>query len=367
MNASTKRTWCKQDVLHEALLGMARNLGPERRMPTIQELCSSLRVSTSTLNPVLQQLETEGAIIRRHGHGIFVSPTIHQKTIGVVVGSDIYAPGFSPLWQLLIEAARAEANGREHRYQSYMDIPQGKEGFADHSHLMRDLREKRVHGVFLISARDAGEIESLKQTGLPLVIFGTKRGVTVPNVTLDDQAGARAGVAELAAAGARRFGYFGCIDPKTASSQNFVDAIQQLPASASSELFPLYQPLPVRPKPDATREEWGFAQMRALLQSPKHPDGFWIEDDTITRGALMAIHQAGLQIGRDVWIATSAHKGSPVLAPYETELILVEFDPVVVVQTAFDILEQLMTGRRLANDTVLIAPVVRKPVAPTAA
>lgn len=364
MKTDVRRVWCKQDVLYEALLGMARNLGPGARLPTVQVLSTSLRASPSTLSPVLDQLEQQGAIVRKHGHGIYVAPTIHQKNIGIIVGTDIFGPCYSPFWQLLLEAAKAEIAAREHRYHSYLDTPQGGSGMANHAHLMRDLRERRLHGLLLISAGSESEIRQLHDTGLPLVVIGQSRDQDVPCVVFDGECATRMALTDLLTTGARGICLFGYVGDTNAST--FHQAATQLGATdrlAANWHIPLYSRRTQIRRPFHTREEWGYDLMRHVLSQPDHPDAFWIEDDTVTRGALMAVREAGLVVGRDLWIATTANKDSPILAAYETGLSLLEYDPAQTIRCGADILDQLMAGRRLSPGVVKVQPVLRKPTA----
>ena len=94
-----------------------------------------------------------------------------------------------------------------------------------------------------------------------------------------------------------------------------------------------------------SHEEQGFQGAMALLaNADTRPDALIVADDLMTRGALRALAQRGLQPGRDVQIVSHANRGSDVLRGLESELSLIEFDPAAVVQAMFEALEALMAG-----------------------
>jgi DNA-binding GntR family transcriptional regulator len=99
----------KTQAITAQLTELARRLGADARMPTIQQLCELLGVSVVTLNRALSELEAQNIILRKHGVGIFVSPRIGQRTVGLVYDRDIFAAGSSPFCGLLVEAASKRA------------------------------------------------------------------------------------------------------------------------------------------------------------------------------------------------------------------------------------------------------------------
>jgi DNA-binding LacI/PurR family transcriptional regulator len=86
------------------------------------------------------------------------------------------------------------------------------------------------------------------------------------------------------------------------------------------------------------------------------PDSLVSVDDTMTRGVITAFQEAGLQPGRDIQIATTTNKGSPVLESYASNLIQIEYDPAADVHAALDMLDVLMNGGKPPQNPVLIGP-----------
>ncbi len=106
-------------------------------------------------------------------------------------------------------------------------------------------------------------------------------------------------------------------------------------------------------------EEQGHQAMAALFaarQTGSAPDGLVITDDGMARGALTAARQMGLVVGRDIYIATQANKGSPVLKFCEEPMTLLEVDPIEIVEAMFAMLERLMERGAPPQQAVLIKP-----------
>src|SRR5690242_3600057 len=81
---------------------MAHQRGPNIKLPTTRELCTSLNTNAMTLSNALRRLERDNVIYRRQGSGIFVSPKLHCKNIRVLMNAMfVDADGVSPFWGIL--------------------------------------------------------------------------------------------------------------------------------------------------------------------------------------------------------------------------------------------------------------------------
>jgi DNA-binding LacI/PurR family transcriptional regulator len=106
-----------------------------------------------------------------------------------------------------------------------------------------------------------------------------------------------------------------------------------------------------------TAQEQGYQALMSLFTGPyPRPDGLVILDDMMTRGALAAVRQLGLKLGKDLHIATHANKGSATLSDYRHELSLIEVDTSQLVNAMFASLEGLMAGHEPDEETVWINP-----------
>jgi len=331
-------------VLRESVLGMARSLGPGARLPTVAMLCDSLSVSNATLDSILRELEKQGAVRREHGRGIFVSPTIRLKTVGVVFGRDVFSPGASPFWGLMLRAVRDQA-GDDGRFvaQAYLDITHADGGLGGHAQLVEDLEDRRLDGLLLLAPKNEyDEVAELRAHGVPLVVFGGQAAegwsVTIDWTPLLDRA-----AAEIARSGCRRVGLIAPPDQQAL----FTQALRQAGAGDVRLDDWSYETWGAVISHSGAREHSAHQlACRRLAERPATPlpEVLVSLDDTMTRGVITALLQAGMQPGRDVRIVTAENKGSPVLAPYAAEITRVALDPAKIVKAALDMLETLMDG-----------------------
>ena len=80
-------------------------------------------------------------------------------------------------------------------------------------------------------------------------------------------------------------------------------------------------------------------------------------------GVLIAFQQLGIEVGRDVKIATVVNAGSPTLFGRTDNMIVIEIDPAKLVQTMFSELDAIMEVKvqadRMAGRAVFIPPTRR--------
>jgi DNA-binding LacI/PurR family transcriptional regulator len=367
----------KTQVLRTQLLELARNLGPGAKLPTMRELCDSLQVSGMTLNRALSELEAQGVINRRQGSGTYVAatygtPRTTERTVGLVYDRDIFAAGNSPFTGLLVDEARRRAAGHE-RFSFYLAVP-SKDNLPVHDDLAEAVRERRLHGVLFVGEQNPGALQWLLGQNVPVVALAYTP-IAPWRVKIDHAAGIRSGVRALAEQGCRHIGLWipvGVGIGRAAGAESFTEldafrtALEEHGLAFEPERVWQHQNLTdvVPPQPADTNQEQGY---RAALQvfgnsgttQQERPDGLVIDDDMMTRGALVALQQAGIRLGTDVKIATHINRGSEVLLGYEDHLSLIEVDPGEIVEAMFSMLETLMDGGTPPLPTVSIQPKLR--------
>lgn len=336
-------------------MAIARRLGPQGRLPTVRQLRDSLGASLSTLHEVLGRLEQEGIIIREQGRGIFVAPTAHQSHIGVVTGSDLFESSFSPFWFLLLQQARAQLARRQYRFSCYLDLPAQHGDLANHEQLVQDLRARKLHGLFLLLPHGADEIEWLKSWQVPLVAFGGDQTADY-RVRHDGERAIELAVDELARQGMRTIGLIGAFDDSERATFRAQLSMRRLTEDprwewSYAEFAPRIQ--------HRTREEFAAGVVHHQLTAGNLPEGLIITDDTMARGAVVALHRAGLPAERRPRIVAFGNKDSPVLTIFADELMVVEYDPADTVRAVLDTLEILIAGGRPPRTEILIAPRLR--------
>lgn len=338
-----------------AIRELAFRAGPGMKLPTVRELSARFAVARATVDDALDTLEAQGMIHRKHGSGIYVLPAVRQKTVGVVFGGDIFSPGYSPFWSLLLLAIREQTAGRAVRPRAYLDIAEGRNGLGDHHQLEEDLNAERLDALLLIAPQSGwNELEFVRRLTVPLVTLDARHKGWV--VSLDMGAFLRQAARVVVDGGpARRVALLG-FDP---DRERFEDGLRRVG----------YDGLPVG--------DWSYIRWASLIYGAgthencarklvakvlseggraAFPDVIVSTEDTMTRGAVTALQAAGLQPGRDVRIVTSENRGSPVLEPYLDGLVRIVLDPAELIRAALGMLEILMDGGTPPKRKVLVGP-----------
>ena len=372
MNPFSHQT--KTQALCSYLTELANKLGPDAKLPTMQQLCESLGVSVVTLNRALSELEGQNIIQRKHGVGIFVSPRLNQRTIGLVYDRDIFQAGASPFCGLLVEAARTRAASSSEKFSFYLAIP-SKEGFPVHDDLVEDIRARRLHGILFAGEGNPQAVEWLLRHDVALVAVAYTP-IAPWRVKIDWPEFVRLGVASLAQQGCKKIGLWipvGVGLGRTEGEVSFAE-LDAFRKALKKESLPFEAACvwenenmviePVVPHPPMTNQEQGFRAASEVFGSTaskgERPDGIVILDDMMTRGAVVALGQLGVRPGQNLKIATHTNRGSTVLMGYEENLTLMEIDPDEIVQASFAMLETLMAGSTPPEPTVSIKPKLRQ-------
>jgi DNA-binding LacI/PurR family transcriptional regulator len=327
-------------------------------LPTVETLCHQLDVAKVTLDGALRRLEAERILVRAPRRGIFVAPTIAQKTIAVVFGGNIFSSQFSPFWTLLLRAVRQQAPARKHQPLAYLDIAQSDDGLGGHVQLVEDLENRRIHGMLLLAPHyEFDEAGQLASYGVPMVVLGNQEhGWTV---THDWARFHTFAARELASNGCRRVALLGMAkESDRALLESELRKAGYTGAPVLDWSFDRWAPhIPGLYSHETFGRELAQRMIAARHETPL-PDGLVSLDDTMTHGVLHALEQAGITPGRDILIATTSNKGSPVLASYGSAIIQLEYDPATSVCAALDMLETLMNGGTPLQNPMLIEPVL---------
>lgn len=348
----------KQPKALAALEKLARHLGPGARLPRVRELAQALGLTVATLDQALRQMESRGLIVRRPRSGVFVSNQIEQKSIGLVFGRNIFSAGISPFYGQLIERCQQRASKHNERFSFFLDI-EGMDSSADAPPVHRDLvsavEDGRVDGLVLACRGKRSQEVWLRAQGIPLVVLG-ETDLGPGSVSNDREAMVRGGLDCLTQAGCDSLGIIG-------AWHRDVDIFAKLTSSSGLKIR---QECLVRPPyPDDQgaegHEAFGYESIRFLLSQGKGkrgilPSGLVITDDTITRGACIALDEAGLELGRDIHIATHANKDSSILREWSEHLALAEFDSVITVEAIFQMLEEMMAPHPRTRTSVTTLP-----------
>jgi GntR family transcriptional regulator, arabinose operon transcriptional repressor len=182
---------------------LIRTLGSGERLPSEAELCARFKVSRVTVRRALDQIEREGLILRKKGHGTFVNKSnvrTGQKSFLLV--SQFSEARITHISQILAGclSSAAASNALLH-FASERKTP------ADVVSLAKQLK---VHGVIGVAPyqHQMDVLEELRISGCPVLIIN--RALTnshLSYVSTDHRQGARAATDHLIAQGHKRIAF----------------------------------------------------------------------------------------------------------------------------------------------------------------
>jgi hypothetical protein len=342
----------RSQALRERLTMQARQLGAGAKLPKVTDLCRDFSVSPTTLNGVLRELENDGLLVRRHAVGIFVAadaPVAPHRAL-ICHPRFFHNDGNSPLWQYLFTGIYRRAATLPGTFDCHFS----RSGSGEEA-LPPGLAEEIRRGSFtgLLGIAIPGDTAWwIMNQGVPLVsLFG--KGHVIVNT--DGAREVLLAVQELKKRGCRRIGMWGRVWPHhdaqaeereiAGRADLFRSAMRQCALRVQENLIHI-NPQWVGGDAVPTLPEQGYEMaMRVFARRGAKPDGLWILDENVTRGALMALRKLGIRPGHDVQIASQVNKGLQVLWGHEEELILLEYDPAQFVEMMFNSLDDLLNGR----------------------
>ncbi|GCE12886.1 substrate-binding domain-containing protein [Tengunoibacter tsumagoiensis] len=352
------RSDSKIEHLCTRLREIASAQGPNTRLPTVDELCLLLSTSRVTLTEVLKQLESQQVLYRQHSKGIFVSPYIHRKNIGIVLNSTLFmARGASPFWGMLWGLFAQEARKREMQgnlLHSFYGAFQGETQIELPEECQQMILAQRFQGVLTIGL-SVQENEWILDQGVPCVAFA---GGCPWVVALDQLQFVRMAIRSMAQQNCRSLEFW----LHSSYGENDPDLVEQLDGIQANQglIFDSVQLRIGHERP--TLQEQGYQMaMEVFGQTKKpHPDGIILLDDMMTDGVLAAFQVLGIHTGQDVTIVTHSNLNSMLLFTALPGITVLEFDPTETVQAMFTLLDTLMMGQTPALSPVRISPRFRE-------
>lgn len=358
----------KGQALCAQLTELALELGADAKLPTVLQLCAQLGVSVTTLNTVLAELESQKVIYRRHGVGIFVSPQLRQKCVGLVCAPNFFRPGISPFWQQLIEGVNGRAAAAGEGFRFYLAMPPARPELPVSEDLFDDVNAGRLHGVLLVGDEGGATDKWLASQQIPAVSFAADGRW---NVRIDYGVLVRVALSRLVAEDCRELALlvtadpheFGAIEPSPASRAFAEELLARALPHEKSWIWDAALALgsDAVPMPE-THQEQGYRAVMELFGPEralkKTPQGLIIADDMMARGVLVGLQKLGIQAGTDVKIVSHLNCGSTVLHGHEAELSFIEVDSADIIRTMFETLEGLMKGQTPDDATIWVSPIV---------
>jgi len=369
----SKQTWSesirpvtgypKMNGVVEALERLARELGPETRLPRTRELSKALGVTVVTLNLGLAQLERRGLLDRRPRSGIFVSPNIAQKTVGLVLGWNIFSERVedATFYSLLLACCAKRAELNRERFSIFLDTAAPNSASTEaspqhHQDLVDALSGGRLDGLLLISSQGPEQDQWLRSYGVPLVTLNT---TDQPGcVGVDYEGLIRMAAGELMSMGVRSIGLITAFPPEVA-------CFRRVAIEMGFHFEEAWIALQVTAGSNESLDEQGRMGAREIMgrsfasRDKGFPNGLIIGNDLMARGACSYFSEKGIGIGESLQVVSHANKGSHILQAWEERISRCEADPNELAEAMFSQLETLMAGKSL-DAGIKVSPHLRR-------
>ena len=350
---------------------MAFRRGPGAKLPTVRELCHSLNTSTRTLDEALHRLEEQRIVYRKRGSGIYVSPRINRKLVVMLLGAGFFStpsPFWGLLWALLVQKAQSRLEHRDEDTTFQLVMPDQDVNTTNGEVLQRILQEHRVSSIIGIGL-DSEVTGRLAGLGLPYVGYACY----APHVVMTQTAEAQAQAIEfLVRLGCHRIGcvrqydsHAGATHDEDDSVASFRDCLEAAGGTFDERYVVDFRRIrDAGPALDAFMDyqKQGYDSILRLFKADvgPPPDGLVISSDMVTDGALAAMSELGIALWDDIKVATPVNVGSPILANYTHRLISMEGDPQRIVDSMYELLDAVMSGKP-ADESVILQYALRLP------
>ncbi|MBE1592086.1 LacI family DNA-binding transcriptional regulator [Nonomuraea angiospora] len=271
-------------------------------MARIKDVAAQAGVSVATVSRVLNDNPSVTEETRNRVHDAMAAlnyrpnavarslRTEATRTLGLIIG-DILNPFFAEL------ARAVEDEAREAGYT--VIIGNADERADQQDHYVRTLLERRVDGLLICPTAEVTPlVEEVSRGERPLVFLDrTLSGVEVPSVRADGSTAIAELVAHLRALGHRRIAFVS--GPSTLSTgRERTEAFLRAAAEHGLEVPKEYV------RVGDFRAGSGQRITAELLDLPEPPQAIFLGDNLMALGALDAISERGLEIPRDVALAS---------------------------------------------------------------
>lgn len=365
MTSDIEKADTKTKEIYKRLRTLALEMGPEARLPTVRTLCENLGTTRVTLREALALLEAERIIYTKDRQGIFVSPTIHHKSIHILFTSYGFAAPASPFWSMLWMELEQETQVRttfkNETCTFHLAKPLDDPLYSIPETLETILQTERVDGVLSVGFHSVGK-GALSAGKIPCVTFaGTGRCT----VGFDPFEVARLATEALIRQQCQRIGWWAMHFPfYTLEQMEDVQIFRQLLQDYKKPLYPELIRVPhlLPSQTMLSLQEQGYLLAREVFEGPAsaRPDGLIIGNDMMTDGALVAFDELGIRVGHDIHVVTHANVGSPMLFGRTKHMTVIEHDPALMAQAMFSALDTLMAGHKPKEMHIRIHPRLRQ-------
>jgi DNA-binding LacI/PurR family transcriptional regulator len=282
---------------------------PRRKRPTLAELAQAAGVNKSTASRALRGdsviASTTRARIQQLARDLEYEPNASARRLYSartdLIAFSAPAPSRAvgendPFVVELLHAVMDEASAND--LDVFVCRP--KPGTLELSTYRRIVGGRHADGFILMDVRpDDARLPYLCAQRFPHVLFGRSaldldeaHMYPYPWVEVDNRAGARIGTEHLIQLGHMRIAFLGCGDAFTFEvdrRNGYQDALNAAGISAEPELC----------TPAGATQDDGYRLTRDLLVSEHPPTAIFAVSDVLAVGAMRAVHDAGVTVGRE--------------------------------------------------------------------
>ncbi len=337
----------KSERVFDHLVRLIENSEPNTRLPSVRGLMTRFGVSQATVTAAISRLERQGALDRRQGSGIYSSSAARTRPTLLLIDSDA-ALSPSPFWTVLVNALRDLYAGTESPLQVHFtqSIEKERSSVSVQDLLGTSLAEaiasRKFSGVYSVCQNDA-VLDAIRDADLPSVGFGCAAKYHIHMAYLE---ACQLGVNALARLGCRTVSLYR--PSHTTSREVFLATMR---AQGLTEIaLPNADPPPLfqHRSPYSRTTEQGYWSAVAAYGPDSNkvdrPDGVIILEDMFALGFLMGLQAMGLQVGRDVKVASHVNVESPILLAWQRQIVSLKFSVVNIASVMHVAMEALRLG-----------------------
>ncbi len=273
---------------------------PGQRVPSESELIARYRVSSTTARRSLDELESEGLLDRRRGHGTFVSGMVGvlKKTCVAAVVKDIFSLAH-PFLATVVGAIEAALEKSEGVRLVVVKAHLGKNGSSATSRLSDLLEHEGASHAFLLSNMPLRFVETAVDAGIKCVGVNTRYlDERIPNVCGDFEKNFVMALSALAERGHRRIAF---LTREASMARRGVMNSSALLPGAYAKVREAFPALPQRPLVRQVRLEERIGDvLDALLSAHPRLTAFQCWDEMVGLEVVRHLQERGRQVPRQI-------------------------------------------------------------------
>lgn len=322
------------------------------RVPTVQAMATNYQTSVFTIQTALEALEQDGLIERARRRGTFVTGSRTKlRQVGIFYGSDFLRGRAMGFYQEINHCLCKALEVRNVKYRLWIDGRSEEDHVKPLDDLVEAVNRREIQGI-IVPIVDFAETIWLQRLGIPLSLLSS---AAVPyQVNFDYVTGMALAMQEFKRQGCLTVGAILPVSSATRSAfekeisqsnRQLLDGFTSCLADAGLKTRNSWVRVPDRMQTVLEYEEFGYRQFQEIWKQAERPDGLLVMPDTIVRGSITGMLEAGISVPRDLKLILHQNDGVPVLCPLPASWLKVNLE-----QIASALISQV--ERQLAGDSV---------------